>query len=166
MGGLIMNNCRGWHSQRGKRFYMCIIKKLWENVGLGPTFTWRVGGCWGELTSGVWFIELVGDAWLVKTIGAMSRWFMVCIGNGVQNWFMVAHEKANGNGNYEVWWDVMKYETWNIWCPWRKRFIRNMCHFLKISYCYKTIINIYSQPHKTKQIESKTVELNHLRFLG
>jgi hypothetical protein len=38
----------------------------------------------------------------IKTIGAMSRWFMVYIGNGVQNRFMVAHEKANGNGNYEV----------------------------------------------------------------
>jgi hypothetical protein len=39
---------------------------------------------------------------LLKIVRAMSGWFMVCIGNGVGNKFVVAHERANGDGNYEV----------------------------------------------------------------
>jgi hypothetical protein len=34
--------------------------------------------------------------WFVKMGGGTSGWFMVCMGNGVENRSMVAHDKANG----------------------------------------------------------------------
>jgi hypothetical protein len=58
-----------------------MIKGVWESVGLG------VGGRLGELVSGLWFVKIRGG-----TIG----WFVVCMGNGVQDKFVMAHGKENG----------------------------------------------------------------------
>jgi len=34
--------------------------------------------------------------WLVRMGGGTSGWFMVCMGDGVDNRFVVAHDKENG----------------------------------------------------------------------
>jgi hypothetical protein len=39
---------------------------------------------------------MVSGKWFVKMGRATNGWFMVCMGNGVENRSMVAHGKANG----------------------------------------------------------------------
>ncbi len=41
-------------------------------------------------------MELVGDVWFVTISGETSGWLMVCIRDGVEDRFMVVHDKANG----------------------------------------------------------------------
>ncbi len=38
----------------------------------------------------------MGGVWFVKMIGAISEWYVVCIGNGVDNEFVMVSERANG----------------------------------------------------------------------
>jgi hypothetical protein len=45
--------------------------------------------------------------WFVRMGGGTSGWFVVCMGNGVESKFMVAHDKTNRRWNYEVRWDMM-----------------------------------------------------------
>jgi hypothetical protein len=40
--------------------------------------------------------------WFVRIRWGINGWFMVCVGDGMENRFMVAHDKANGDDNYEV----------------------------------------------------------------
>jgi hypothetical protein len=45
--------------------------------------------------------------WFVKMIGAISEWYVVCIGNGVDNEFVMVSERANGRCEL---WDLMKHD--------------------------------------------------------
>jgi hypothetical protein len=40
--------------------------------------------------------------WFVKIKWGINGWSMVCMGNGAENRSMVAHDRANGDENYEV----------------------------------------------------------------
>jgi hypothetical protein len=62
-------------------------RRVWKSVGLGPHIHIKGWGLVRELVGGVWFGTISGET---------NGWFMVCIGDGVEDRFMVVHNKANG----------------------------------------------------------------------
>ncbi len=68
--------------------YLCMIMKgVWENVRLGPHIDIKGRG----LTRGT-------NRWCAICYNGRENngWFMVCMGDGVDSRFMVAHDKSNG----------------------------------------------------------------------
>jgi hypothetical protein len=41
-------------------------------------------------------VELIASVWFVELGGRISEWFVVCMGRIISGWFMVEHDKANG----------------------------------------------------------------------
>jgi len=64
---------------------------IWESVRLGPHIHMKGGGLVGALVGGVWF---------VKIGRVINGWFVVCMGDEVEDRSMVAHDEVNG------WWKL------------------------------------------------------------
>jgi len=62
-----------------------MIKGVWESVRLGPCIHTKG---WGLIRG--------TNKWFFKIGKGISGWFTVCMGDGVEDRFMVAHDKANG----------------------------------------------------------------------
>jgi len=64
-----------------------MIKGAWESVGLEPHIHTKGWGLGRRTMGGVWFVKMRG--------GTSGR-CVVCMGDGVEIKFMVAHDKTNG----------------------------------------------------------------------
>jgi len=86
LGGLVMGYYGGRKNGRGEGPISAWFRGFGKVWGWGSTFTWRVGGQYGELIGGVWF---------VKIKRGNSGSFVVWMGNGVENRSIMAYDKAN-----------------------------------------------------------------------
>jgi hypothetical protein len=54
----------------------------------------------------------------VKMRGGFNGWFVVCMGSGMENRFMVAQGKVNGRWKLQGSMKQNELEgTWNVWYP-------------------------------------------------
>jgi hypothetical protein len=67
-----------------------MIKGVWKSVRLRPHIHMKG---WG----------LVGGVWFVRIKEKSNGWFVVCMGDKVEDRSVGVHDEANGDGNYEVW---------------------------------------------------------------
>ncbi len=104
--------------------------------------------------------------WFVKMGGGTSGRCMVCVGDGVETKSMVAHDKINQQweGQGSMGHDELRDMRHLV--PMKKEdYYKHKPHLLKITYCYRAILNLQNQPQKTKWIKRKNIR-NCLKVLS